>query len=202
MKKSKARKTWDFIWNSNSVWSWIVDIILAFIIIKFVIFPVLGLAFATNYPVVAVVSGSMHHDADFNEWLNSTAICNNIYCTQQDFYKMYNITKQDFMNFPYRNGLNKGDIMFLHGLKPKDIKIGDIIVWKTNNKYPIIHRVIKKWEINNTYYFQTKGDHNLKSIKNPIIDETNITQNMVIGKAVLRIPKLGYIKIMFTNMIR
>ncbi|MBW2993462.1 hypothetical protein KY317_02720, partial [Candidatus Woesearchaeota archaeon] len=60
--KEIVHKTWDFIWNSNSVWSWIVNIILAFVIIKFLLYPGLGLVTGTSHPIVAVVSNSMEHD--------------------------------------------------------------------------------------------------------------------------------------------
>lgn len=58
---SPFRKTWDFIWNSNSIWSWVVNVIIAFVLIKFLIYPGLGLVLGTNLPVVAVISESMEH---------------------------------------------------------------------------------------------------------------------------------------------
>ena len=51
-------------------------------------------------------------------------------------------------------------------------------------------------------YFQTKGDNNKDSIKTQQLDETNIDGNEIIGKAVLRIPLLGYIKIGFVEMLK
>ena len=62
-EKSKPASTWGkvwyFIWHDDSVWSWIVNIILAFLLIKFIVYPGLGFLLETEYPVVAVVSGSM-----------------------------------------------------------------------------------------------------------------------------------------------
>ena len=55
------KKTWHFIWEDDSVWSWIVNIILAIVLIKFIIYPGLGLVLGTSYPIVAVVSDSMEH---------------------------------------------------------------------------------------------------------------------------------------------
>ena len=68
MTQSKFRKflkkLWYFLWEENSVWSWIANIALAFILIKFVVYPGIGLILGTNYPIVAVVSGSMEHGTD------------------------------------------------------------------------------------------------------------------------------------------
>ena len=66
---STWKKVWHFIWEDNSIWSWIVNIILAFILIKFIVYPGLGLALGTSYPIVAVVSNSMEHEPSMASWL-------------------------------------------------------------------------------------------------------------------------------------
>ena len=65
--KSTWQKIWYFIWEDDSVLSWIVNIILAFVLIKFIVYPGLGLVFGTDFPVVAVVSGSMEHEGNFTK---------------------------------------------------------------------------------------------------------------------------------------
>ena len=70
-KKTKKllKKTWHFIWEEDSIWSWIVNVILAFILIKFIVYPGLGLLLSTSHPVVAVVSESMeHNEMKFDDW--------------------------------------------------------------------------------------------------------------------------------------
>lgn len=184
--KKILKKTWHFIWHENSLLSWIVNIILAFIIVKFVIYPLIGLLLSTSYPIVAVVSGSMEHDnINFNEW----------WASNKDFYLKNEFTKSQFQQSPFPNGFNKGDIIVLKGTEPKDIKIGHVIVYK-NQQYtnPIIHRVVKKYTKNNNYYFQTKGDHNSQP-------DSEINENQIIGKAIFRVPYLGWIKIWFTQLI-
>jgi len=180
MDKSIFKKTWHFIWEDNSIWSWLVNIALAFILVKFIIYPGLGLLFGTSYPVVAVVSGSMEHDGSFDSWWNS----------QKDFYEKMGITKEDFKDYKFSNGFNKGDIMVL--FKAKNIKKGDVIVFWGSANEPIIHRVVK---IDNTY--QTKGDHNSASRG----DEMNVTEDKILGRAVLRIPYLGWLKLIFMQII-
>src|SRR3989344_2683697 len=133
------KKIWRFIWYDDSLLSWIVSILLAFIIVKFIIFPGLGFLLNTQLPVVAVVSGSMEHNGDFDK-------------------------------FWERQGS-----------------------WYEEN--PIINRLVK---INDGSY-QTKGDNNQDSFKE--LNETNINPGNVIGKAFLRIPYLGWVKIGFTNLI-
>jgi signal peptidase I len=61
--------------------------------------------------------------------------------------------------------------------------------------YPIIHRVVDIKKMGEIYTFVTKGDHN--SAADPLVD-----QKYVIGKAVLRIPLLGWIKIGFVRLIQ
>ena len=61
MKKERSLlgKIWYFVWEEDSVLSWAVNIVLAFFLIKYLVYPGLGLALGTTHPVVAVVSGSM-----------------------------------------------------------------------------------------------------------------------------------------------
>lgn len=192
--KRTLKQVWNFIWNDDSIWSWLANIALAFILIKFIVYPGLAFALGTTHPVVAVVSESMEHNAGFdNYWENA-----------KGFYVANNIKREDFTNFPLKNGFNKGDIMVLKGKKAQDIRIGDIIVFWSARKDPIIHRVVKKWQENGVYYFQTKGDNyitNPASIKSTLLDETSISQDKVIGNAVFKIPFLGYIKIWFVEFV-
>ena len=192
--KKTLKRVWHFIWEDDSIWSWIVNIILAFVIIKFIVYPGLGFILQTSHPVVAVVSESMKHDGNFNEWWDKSS----------NWYVSNGIEKEDFSSFVFKNGFNKGDIMVLKGKSPDSIKIGDIIVFWSAKKDPIIHRVVKKWNDENVYYLQTKGDNyrtNPSSISNSFLDETKINQNQVVGNAIFRIPLLGYIKIWFVELI-
>ena len=189
--KGILKKIWHFIWEDNSIWSWIANIVLAFVLIKFIVYPALGFLLQTSHPVVAVVSESMEHNGAFDNWWE----------TQGSWYASNGISKEDFSNFVLKNGFNKGDIMVLRGKQPENIKVGDIIVFWSSRKDPIIHRVVKKWQENGAYYFQTKGDNNPSSIKNPFLDETNISQEQIVGNAVVKIPLLGYIKILFVDVL-
>src|SRR3989338_1101101 len=186
--KRYMKKFWWFIWEDNSIWSWIANVILAFVLIKFVVYPLLGLMLSTSHPIVAVVSGSMEHQGSFDEW----------WASQQKWYVSRNITKEQFSEFPFKNGFNKGDIMFLIGKSPSDIESGDVIVFSANRPDPIIHRVVGKWNSDGKIHFQTKGDFN-QGFAN--VNEEDISEERVIGRALFRVPFLGYVKIAFMEMI-
>lgn len=187
------KKVWHFIWYEDSLLSWVVNIILAFIIVKFIVYPGIGLLLGTPYPLVVVVSSSMEHKINndyvkFDEWWESN----------KDWYTQRSFTKQEMQSYPFTDGFNKGDIMVLYGEKPKSIKVGTIIVYKTESSAnPIIHRVFDKWVESGTYYFKTKGDNNNRLL--PF--EDRIHENQIQGVSVLKIPYLGWIKIWFTELI-
>ena len=187
--KRALKKFWKFVWQDDSVASWVVAFVLAFLIVKFIVYPVIGLAFGTSYPIVAVVSGSMEHDQPFDEWWD----------LNEGWYESNGILKSDFQEFIFSNGFNKGDIIFLKGSKPKDIKAGDVIVFESTTAYPVIHRVVKAWEDDGQYYFQTKGDHNGDS--DPGLKELEIDESRVLGKTLFKVPKLGWVKLVFVEII-
>lgn len=185
--KKLMKDFWYFVWEDDSFLSWIVNIILAFIIVKFILYPGLGFALGTNYPVVAVVSRSMEHNGmNLNEWWDENG----------NWYEQKGIDFEDFKEFHFSNGFNMGDIMVLRGIEPKDIKRGTIIVFSSENyKYPVIHRVTDTKDINEKHYFETKGDNNR------IEDQELIAGSNILGRAVFRVPYLGWVKILFTRLI-
>ncbi len=191
-------KFWDYVWHDDSLLSWILAIIIAFLIISYIVFPILKFIFKTEYPLVTVVSGSMEHKlGKYND------ICGHIlnyykkdfdhfwfYCGP--WYEKRNISREQFENFPFKHGLNIGDLVVVVGTKPENIKIGDVIVFKSKFlRYPIIHRVISKSYKNGSLIINTKGDHNPRQNE----DDINITPDRIYGKAVLKVPFLGYPKI-------
>jgi signal peptidase I len=203
--KQILKKVWHFIWVEDSIWSWIVNIILAFVLIKFLVYPGLGLALGTPYPIVAVVSSSMEHRSmSFDSWWDAN----------QAWYEAHNITKPEFMAFPMKNGFNTGDIIVLKGVKPEDVKVGQVMVFKSSKLYPksdpIIHRIVDiSQDSGGNNLYQTKGDNNRDSINNSCdsltrtcIHEYDIDQSRVLGFAVVRVPYLGYIKIWFFDLVQ
>jgi hypothetical protein len=154
-----------------------VNILLAFVIVKFLLYPGIGLLMGTDYPVVAVMSGSMEHDrGTFDSW----------WFKHGEEYSKFNITKEQFKEYKFVNGFSKGDLIVAYS--PKNINIGDVIIFTGDLNYPLIHRIIL---FNGTY--NTKGDNNIGSRS----DEININKNRVLGKAIFRVPYVGWLKILF-----
>lgn len=146
------------------------EIVIAFL---FAWFFYQGLAFAlgTPLPVVSVVSDSMFHGTDFERW----------WLSSNDYYLSKDISKQDFLSFPFANGLSQGDMLVI--IKPDDIKLGDVVIYQRGDaRYTIIHRVIA---VTGEGYF-IKGDNNAKE------DPGVVKKEQILGKAVIAAPLLGY----------
>ena len=209
------KKAWNWVWNSNSLLSWFVALIVIFILVKFIFFPVMSFITGTSLPLAGVESSSMSHqiDGDDNGILN---LCGNVYSSDQrksisftdywnlcgGWYEDRNISKEMFSGFSLSNGFRKGDIIIVWGrFTPK---IGDVIIFKPNADSlapnPIIHRIVS---IDANGVMQTKGDHNSAQLvaSNNIYktDETHITPDQIVGKAVFKIPYLGWFKLWVTD---
>ncbi len=201
--KHHGRKVWYFLWYEDSLWSWLANIIIAFLVIRYLFYPLLGLVLGTGYPIVAVVSESMEHGlhngvicgqdaADFREsfanyWL---------YCGT--WYEKKGITKEQFREFPFPNGFDKGDVIILWRAGENNLKAGDILIFKSDRPQPIIHRIVKVKVEDGNYLYQTKGDHNRESSPN----EESIDRGRIYGQGVIRIPYLGWLKILFVDAVR
>ena len=202
--KALSKKTWKFFWKDDSVWSWIANIIVAFLVIRFILYPVLGILLGTSFPIVAVVSESMEHGlhndmlcgrqfTDFHESFDSYwQVCG-------EWYEQQGITAEQFQKFTFANGFNKGDVIILW--RPNNLAVGDVLVFQGGKPQPIIHRIVKVFEEDGKTYYQTKGDHNSDS-DSRYIQETKISEERVYGKGILRIPYLGWLKILFVDAVR
>jgi hypothetical protein len=213
---SAIKKSWRWIWDSDSILSWIVALVVIFVIVKFIFFPSLSLIMGNNLPLAGVESSSMDHQIVEDDYGRLT-LCGGLYSSDEkkhidfnsywkscgEWYEERNITKEEFSKFDLSNGFRKGDIIIVWGrFTPK---IGDVIIFKPNQDSsaprPIIHRIVS---IDNNI-IQTKGDHNEKQLvaSNNIYntDETTIKREQIIGKAVFKIPYLGYIKIWAVEIV-
>ena len=209
---TNLKKFWHWLWNSESIWSYIIFLVLLFIIVKFIFLPGLGLVFGTSLPLAIVESSSMDHNS-LNECniVNGQKLCtpNYFICGQtsqekksynsEDYWntcgkwyeKNTNITKEQFSNFKLSDGFRKGDIVIIFGRI--NYQVGDVLVFNAGTGNPIIHRIIS------TNPLETKGDHNSEQLKVGnnayTVDETNIQSSQIIGVAVAKIPYLGWIKL-------
>jgi signal peptidase len=90
--------------------------------------------------------------------------------------------------------LYPGDISFVMSTPAATIKVGDIIQYSTGDA-PTIHRVIDIYTQSGILYFLTQGDANNAPDTKPV------SQNQVIGKVVLTIPKLGWVSIAIKDFV-
>lgn len=179
---------WHFFWEEDTFLSWVINIVVAFMLIKWVIYPSLGLIFQTSHPVVAVISNSMDHEGGFDQWWQNKG----------QWYEKAGIAEADFMDYDFTNGFNRGDIMLLRGVSPSGLGRGDVIVYQSYiRNEPIIHRIVNIEGSNAFYFYTTKGDRNDMSF--PF--EQRIEQDNMIGKAFFRLRYLGWIKISFVCMV-
>ncbi len=169
------KQFWEFL--KKDTWqSWLVSLGLAFVFIKFIFFPLLSFAFATPLPLVVVESCSMYHTTtDLENWWDSNSL----------WYLRRGITLQEFKEFPFKSGLNKGDIILVSGRGEREV--GDIIIFNSEFQYPLIHRVVDDNPL------ETKGDNNFDQLP----QERRIKEEDVLGKSILRIPGLGWVKLIF-----
>ncbi len=150
------------------------------IFIAFLLNQTLAFALSTDLPVVAVVTSSMEHDASTEanhyQWLQKNMGYNRSYVD----------------SWPIANGFFVGDMPIVQG--SAEYGVGDVIVYSVpGQNIPIIHRIIK---INEDGTFQTKGDHNPQQL--PF--EFSIKKELVHGRVVFVVPKLGYFKVMVSRL--
>jgi hypothetical protein len=175
-------KFWNFL-REDSWSSFIVTLIIAFILIKFVFFPVLSLVTGTGLPLVIVESCSMyHHEEGFGNAFGSP------------IYEDNGLSLEDTKNWDFQNGLKKGDVIFVVGAK--NLEVGDVIIFNGGANHPLIHRLISTDE-----KYSTKGD-NYKTNSGQLASEKNIPEEAMIGKALFRIPYVGWAKLIFFESYR
>jgi signal peptidase I len=143
----------------------------------------------TSFPALAVVSGSM-------------CVPYNGQC--------------DGWSHPFSNTLHIGDLIIVQGIDPinynSEYPNSDIIVFKkpTDTNELIVHRIVEKEEREGKIFFFTKGDGN-SNTKWPNIPSPNeydpwngrngISEELVVGKVIMRIPWIGHFVLFMRNGI-
>ena len=196
-KQNKLKKFldnfWYIVWKDESFKGWIISIIFIFIIIKFIFFPVLSLTTGTKLPLAIVESCSMYHKgnlfSDYDSW----------WAGHENKYLDFQLTKENFKNFNFKDGFSKGDILFIIKAKPEKLETGDVIIFNGGGQNPIIHRIISIKNENKEYILSTIGDNN----NGQLSIEKEIKPDQLVGKAVFRItPGFGWVKLIFYEPLR
>lgn len=186
--KKWVSKFWYLLWKDNSLKGWIFSIIILFIFIKFIFFPVLSLVTGTSLPLAIVESCSMYHKG------NLFSNYDNWWQEHESKYSLHEIKKEEFGDFIFKSGFDKGDILFVIRAKPEKLEIGDVIIFNAAQRNPVIHRIIEIENKDGEYIFSTIGDNN----NGQLSFEKNIAEEEIIGKAVLKlVPYIGWGKLVF-----
>ncbi len=94
--------------------------------------------------------------------------------------------------------INVGDVVVAKKINgPEDIKVGDVITFISTSSISkgmtITHRVTEVNQAKNGYNYTTKGDNNITP------DTSPAEYDNVIGKVILRVPKLGKVQNLVAN---
>lgn len=88
--------------------------------------------------------------------------------------------------------IKAGDIVITYKDKNNLYKVGNVITFVSESNsskgITITHRIVNVNKDNNIYYYYTKGDNNNTA------DFSPVSQNSVIGKVVVKIPKAGFVQ--------
>lgn len=160
-----------WLFHGKSMASHVAFLVFAYFSLKYLLFP--SFLFLTGMnDVVAVLSGSMHHqpgiiENTFTGWL---------------VFNGFNET--NFEAWPFQYGLDVGDAVTV---VPGNITVGDVIVYYHQGQM-IIHRVVEVDVVDGVKYYTTKGDANPGSMS----FESMIHESRVVGKAGTRVPWIGW----------
>jgi signal peptidase len=85
--------------------------------------------------------------------------------------------------------LRVGDLIYVKGVAPSDLKVGDVITFKSPTKYVsgtlITHRIVEISYETNEIIFNTKGDNN------PVTDPWTVTASDIIGRQTFVVKGVG-----------
>ncbi len=165
------------------------EAIIIALIIYFGFKYILIFALGANPPFAVVVSGSMEHTEEFDQWWPPKA----------ELYDRFHIAQEEFSTFPYKNGFSRGDIVVIKG--EEIIEVGDIVVFKVPEMdVPVVHRVVTITEEEGVRYYLTMGDNNGFPDRY-YWGKEGVPEEEIVGKVTLVIPKIGYPSIWLKELL-
>lgn len=88
--------------------------------------------------------------------------------------------------------IEPSDVVVTKKVKEEKLKVGDIVTFYTTDPrfagIIVTHRIVEILPTNNGYEYRTKGDNNNTT------DSALIDYDDMVGKVILKIPKLGYVQ--------
>lgn len=134
--------------NSNHKIRFFISVISLILILSVYMGMVLPYSKADIYAKRNISSCSMSHFTGFDEWWEG----------RKDHYSGFEITKEDFLDFPMLDGID-GAVTIPFRVLPKRVDVGDVIAFNRDGKL-ISHRVVKKYVKDSGIVFVTLGDNN------------------------------------------
>jgi signal peptidase I len=167
------------LWKNEYFQTAIVITIIILIVLSFWYGPQLILG--TSVPIAVVPSGSMciPYGRDCDGWTH-----------------------------PFDRTLHVGDIILIQGVNPRNLNTNypdsDVIIFRRPDdpSVLIVHRIVAVQEINRKLYFTTKGDGN--SVKDYWVGSPDgaVSEDMVVGKLLMRIPWIGHIPLFVNDVAK
>ena len=95
--KNSLKKFWHFFWHEESIASYIIFFIVAYLVLKFVAFPILLVGTGLSDVTAVMTTSMVHWGGNFDE-------------TYHEWFKDRNITIADWA---FQEGLEVGDVIFV-----------------------------------------------------------------------------------------
>ena len=195
----------------NTEWvNWIIYLVSA-LFFAWLIYFALGLLLSTSSPMVIVVSGSMEPVLYRGDVVIMQGISPENIKAEQTEIDLPTLKRVGFSEIAKSDTIPPKNLLFNNGVVIPVNETGDIVVYtsvsRRNSGQPVIHRVIAKVKAADGYYLITKGDNN------NVIDQDcgkviaglpqyecitlyPIPANEISGRAVFKIPLIGYVKLL------
>ncbi|MFH1256899.1 MAG: hypothetical protein V1494_06445 [Candidatus Diapherotrites archaeon] len=199
--------------KNNEVISWAVYLVSAFVF-AFAIYSILGFILGTGSPMVIVVSGSMEPTMYRGDVIVLQGVAPEQINAPEIDTGLPSLEKVPLSTIAELDSIQRV-ILFKDGqsLAFQQIGTGDTVVYNSDIRAePIIHRAIAKLLAKDGVYLLTKGDHNTGVdedcgtvsvngssviVSKQCINLYPVKADKIQGRAVLKIPLVGYVKLIF-----
>ena len=92
--------------------------------------------------------------------------------------------------------INRGDLVLIGPVSPKDVKVGDIVMYQANPQR-VLHRVVDiTTATDGSLEFTFKGDNNNTA------DPLPVSEKQIVGRYIGRVPKLGWVPLQVRQLRR
>jgi len=195
----------------NTEWiNWIIYLVSA-LFFAWLIYTILGLLLATPSPMVIVVSGSMEPVLYRGDVVVMQGVSPENINAAQTVLALSSLKGVGLNEIAKIDATPPKNLLFINGEAVPITEKGDTVVYTStslrNLGEPVIHRVVAKVKADDGYYLITKGDNNnvIDQDCGRIIAGTPqyqcitlypIPADEIKGRAVFKIPLIGYVKLL------